>query len=155
MRCFLCTEALTMVLEWIHAANIICHVKVKINTAAAGSDRTNAALHFYLTFMSADMIFPVLCFDRQVDHCCTVRTTICPRRGRKQRLGTSWDRYVHLQYRDRPAACERWVSALHWIIQTTKPICHTPARKSNPWTPCSPVYSRPVRYSTPKDCWVL
>lgn len=35
----------------------------KINTAAVGSDRTfpNAALHFYLTFMSTDMIFPQCC----------------------------------------------------------------------------------------------
>lgn len=77
------------------------HAEIKVNTAATGGDRTSpdVAQHFYLTFMSTDMIFStVLCFDRLL-HCCTLRTTICPRGGRKLRLGTSWDRYIRLQYR--------------------------------------------------------
>lgn len=127
-------------LGWTPTANITYHVKAKINTAAVGSDRTspNAALHFYLTFMSTDMIFPQCC-------ALTGRWITAAQSGLQFVLAGEdiwgWEQAGTDMYNystgDRPAAYERWVSALHWIMQTTELICHTPARNPKPWTPSS------------------
>lgn len=44
---------------------------------------------------------------------------------------------------DGAVAYERWVSALQWRTQNTKPTCLTAARK--PRTTCSPMYGRAER----------